>query len=122
LTFNSYRSDSKAANNYLFNGIERQDEIGLDWDLADFRTYDAYTGRWLQIDPRTLEGGPYVGFANISTLYSDPRGDTIILIGNQLDGVVVDDRASSSSEILMQELQHAADMVTGLSLKIAEGK
>ena len=62
---------------YQFNGIERNKDLGLNWDLADFRSYDANIGRWTQIDP-LAEFAPDVtsyrfGFNN-PILYVDPFG------------------------------------------------
>ncbi|MBL6449633.1 hypothetical protein JMN32_25200 [Fulvivirga sp. 29W222] len=65
-------------NDFLFNSIERETELGLGWDLAHYRAYDPAIGRWLQIDPKTSEReSPYVGFANMPNFYIDPLGDTI---------------------------------------------
>ena len=38
-------------NKYLFNGIERNDDFGLGWDMAEFRAYNPAIARWMQIDP-----------------------------------------------------------------------
>ena len=78
MTFNSYQRPTSLPNKYLFNGIERQTDFDLGWDLAEFRGYDPALGRWMQIDPKASEReSPYVGFANNPILYSDPLGDTI---------------------------------------------
>ncbi len=78
LTFNSYQRSYSKANNYKFNGIER-DEI-LELDMAFYRSYDPAIGRWLQIDPKASEReSPYVGFANMPNFYIDPLGDTIFI-------------------------------------------
>ncbi len=37
LTFNSFQRENSTKNSYLLNGIEKQEEFGLEWDLAAFR-------------------------------------------------------------------------------------
>jgi RHS repeat-associated protein len=63
------------AQRYLYNGIERNDELGL--DLAMFRSYDPAIGRWLQVDPLAElapELTPYrIGFNNPIS-FTDPLG------------------------------------------------
>jgi RHS repeat-associated protein len=39
------------ANNYKYQGQERQDEIGLNWDSFKWRNYDYAIGRFMSIDP-----------------------------------------------------------------------
>jgi RHS repeat-associated protein len=68
---------SDGRNLYQFNGIERNEDLGLNWDLAEFRSYDAAIGRWTQVDPMA-ELAPNVtpyrfGFNN-PVFYFDPFG------------------------------------------------
>lgn len=39
--------------NYKFQGQERQDELGLNWDSFKYRNYDYAIGRFMSIDPLT---------------------------------------------------------------------
>ena len=68
---------SEPENKYLFNGIEHESDFGLDWDMADFRSYDPTIGRWLQVDPLmeiSHNWTPYrFGFDN-PILYGDYDG------------------------------------------------
>ncbi|MEM9299979.1 MAG: RHS repeat-associated core domain-containing protein [Bacteroidota bacterium] len=76
--FNSYQRITAKQNDFLFDGIERETELGLGWDLAEYRSYDPWIGRWLQIDPKASEReSPYVGFGNMPNFYIDPLGDTV---------------------------------------------
>ncbi len=70
-------------NKYLFNGIERNTDWGLNLDMADFRAYDPTVGRWWQVDPIIkFHESIYAGFANSPLLFSDYMGaDTLNPIG-----------------------------------------
>lgn len=60
-----------------FNGIELNDDFGLNWNMAMFRTYDPSIGRWGQIDPLAelfLSVSPYNGIGNNPIAFSDPLG------------------------------------------------
>jgi RHS repeat-associated protein len=60
---------------YRYNGIERNDELGL--DLAPFRSYDPAIGRWLQVDPMAdamPNMTPYRFGFNNPLSFSDPSG------------------------------------------------
>ena len=52
---------------YKFQGQERQDELGLNWDSFKYRNYDPSDGRFMSIDPLTEEyhtWSPYVFSGN----------------------------------------------------------
>lgn len=63
---------------YKKNGIERNDEFGLNIDQAFFRNYDASYCRWWQVDTKPNANlSVYSGFGNNPVRFSDVLGDTI---------------------------------------------
>ena len=73
---------SKAAgemeNKRKYNGIELNEDLGVDEYEAFYRNLDQQIGRWWEIDPK-VEGqesmSPYTSMANDPILKSDPMGD-----------------------------------------------
>jgi RHS repeat-associated protein len=62
-------------NKYKFNGMEYQDELGLNLYDMDFRDYDPAIGRWLGIDPVThFSQSPYNAFDGNPVSIADPSG------------------------------------------------
>ena len=73
LTFSSYQRENSITNQYKYNGIERQDELELGWDLAQYRAYEPTLGRFMQIDPIMKEHeSPYAWNTNNPIIYADP--------------------------------------------------
>ena len=63
---------------YRYNGIEFQDELGLQVYFTRFRTYDPVLGRWFEPDPKAsslLQETPYNAFLNSPLQHADPSGD-----------------------------------------------
>ena len=112
LSFSSYQRVTAKKNKYLFNGIERIDDLGIDLDMAYYPAYDPAVGRWLQIDPKASEReSPYVGFANMPNFFIDPLGDTI-----NLSGIIAYDNANDThyADQIVSDLTE----ITGLILSI----
>ena len=69
-------------NKYKFNGMEYQDELGLNLYDMDMRDYDPAIARWTGIDPVThFEQSSYMGMNGNPVTFADPSG---------ADGVVRD--------------------------------
>ncbi|MCF6402513.1 DUF6443 domain-containing protein [Chitinophaga filiformis] len=69
---------NRLQHNYLFNGIEKINDLDLQLYQTFYRTFDPQTGRWMQVDPRTEEFNSISGYANNfnnPVNLSDPFGD-----------------------------------------------
>jgi RHS repeat-associated protein len=88
LTFNSYDKAGMIGQNFKYNKgtgeiqfkTERIEDLGLDWDMTKFRTYDYALGRFLQVDPKADQANqegltPYQYAFNNPIRYNDPNGD-----------------------------------------------
>ncbi len=66
-------------NKYKYNGIELDEDLGINTYEAFYRELDPSIGRWWQIDPKVDAGyeswSPYVSMYNSPTRFSDPLGD-----------------------------------------------
>lgn len=70
-------------NHFLYNGMERFDDLDLDLDFTTFRTYDPSIGRWYQVDPKATilpNFTPYNSMANNPISFNDPNGDLPFII------------------------------------------
>jgi RHS repeat-associated protein len=67
-----------AENKYKYNGIEKEDGLGIEIYDAQLRELDPQLGRWWQIDPkieRMEMWSPYASNYDNPIRYSDPLGD-----------------------------------------------
>ncbi|WP_281323488.1 DUF6443 domain-containing protein [Flavobacterium aestivum] len=53
--YNAVVTSTNPAQKYKFQGQERQDELGLNWDSFKWRNYDYAIGRFMSIDPLAEE-------------------------------------------------------------------
>ena len=84
LSFNSYQRQGEKANDFLYNGKERQDELDLGWMDYGARMYDGAVGRFFTQDrfaEKYLDFTPYQYGANNPIKYIDVNGDSIIVNG-----------------------------------------
>ena len=87
LTFESYQRENSTKNNYLYNGKELQDELGLDWMDFGARMYMRDLLRWGTLDPKAelLEmSSPYVYSLNNPINFIDPDGELPIYINGRV--------------------------------------
>ncbi len=64
-------------NQYQYNGKELNDDYGLDWNMAMFRSYDPSIGRWGQVDPLAevfSSASSYSGMGDNPITFNDPLG------------------------------------------------
>ncbi|MEN9609285.1 MAG: hypothetical protein RLZZ628_99 [Bacteroidota bacterium] len=77
---------------YLYNGIEKIGDLGLNINAALFRTLDPALGRWWQIDPKAealISSSPYNAMNNNPASISDPNGDIAPVVIAAIIGAVV---------------------------------
>lgn len=70
-------SYSSSLTDYKFNGIERNEDFNLGWDMAEFRSYDAAIARWVHVDAYVHlapNWSPYRFGFNNPVYYMDPDG------------------------------------------------
>ena len=76
---------------YGYNGIEYENFLDLEMNLATYRGLDPALGRWCQVDPYAesfYSISPYNSMGNSPIMYTDPEGGFIhIVIGAAVGGV-----------------------------------
>jgi RHS repeat-associated protein len=98
---NSYENILEQKNNYLYNGIEEQDDFGLNTYMAEFRMYDPMLGRWWQQDLIIkFHESPYAWVTNNPILFADPFG----LDSVKYDDLVVTPFDTNSDVVILDEV------------------
>lgn len=75
----SSKSANSLINKYKYNGIELNEDMGVNVDEAFFRELDHELGQWWQIDPKVESNmenwSPYVSNFDNPIRFNDPKGD-----------------------------------------------
>ncbi|MBX7125129.1 MAG: RHS repeat-associated core domain-containing protein [Cyclobacteriaceae bacterium] len=85
LTFNSYSRENSLANQYQYNGKEKQTALGLGWFDYGARMYQPELGRFGTIDKfadRFARYSPYTYATDNPVLFTDPDGNYPVNIVN----------------------------------------
>jgi RHS repeat-associated protein len=110
---------------YLYNGMEIQDELGINIYDTEYRNLDPAIARWWQIDPKASEReSPYVSMANNPIIYNDFLGDTTYyfdMYGNQL-GLINDDLENQVHFIDKEKYQSLTDFFNSLPTESEDGE
>ena len=70
--------DGTDEHRWQFNGVEKNESFGLNWNETFYRTYDMQLGRWNAVDAKpTYSQTTYMGMGNNPVSYSDALGDTL---------------------------------------------
>ncbi len=70
--------DNEEEHRWQFNGVEKNESFGLNWNETFYRTYDSQLGRWNAVDSKpTYEHTTYMGMGNNPMKYNDVLGDTV---------------------------------------------
>ncbi len=73
--YNNLIISTNKALDYKFNGVELNEDLGLDLYEMPLRQYDPAIGRFTSIDPVTHHSmSPYVAFDNNPVFWADPSG------------------------------------------------
>ncbi|MGV3642367.1 MAG: DUF6443 domain-containing protein [Adhaeribacter sp.] len=92
---------------FQYNGIEKQEEFGLNVNMAFYRTLDPQLGRWWQVDPEveSFESlTPYNSNFNNPIRYNDPLGDCpclIPLIPVIVEGAIIATEAAIATTVVL---------------------
>jgi RHS repeat-associated protein len=124
----SSKAAGKLENKFKYNGIELNEDLGVEDYDAHFRNLDPQTGRWWQIDPKVDAGyenySPYVSMYDDPARYSDPLGDeadddpgVLSVTGNFLKGV--GQSAVSTVQGIANAVVHPIETVSGIGNAIA---
>jgi RHS repeat-associated protein len=77
LTFNEYSRENSPANQWKFQGQERQDELDLGWDSFKWRNHMPEIGRFFNVDPladKYVYNSPYAFSENHVTSHAELEG------------------------------------------------
>ncbi|WP_299244094.1 DUF6443 domain-containing protein [uncultured Aquimarina sp.] len=86
--YNNLITSTNKALDYKYNGIELNEDLGLNLYEMPLRQYDPAIARWTSIDPVTHHSmSTYTAFDNNPVFWADPSGANAIEVNN--DGITI---------------------------------
>ena len=68
------RQKNPGSHRFAYQGQERDDEPGTNWEAFELRLWDGRLGRWMTTDPYNQYHSPYLGMGNNPINIVDPDG------------------------------------------------
>lgn len=112
----SYQNISVVTNRYKYNGIEKNEDLGLNQYDAFYRNLDPQIGRFWQPDPKVVQfESQYVSMSNNPILNTDFLGDTTIYYGMNGEEIGVINNAGAVTRMMVDEAAYNSYMTTNYS-------
>ena len=102
-----YGTPTLTSHKYLYNGMERQDEMGINMYSMDFRQLDPAVGRWTGIDPVIhYDFSPYNSFDNNPIYWIDPSGANATKYEDEDGNLIVKTNDGSDDVVTVPEAKY----------------
>ncbi|QCR24499.1 DUF6443 domain-containing protein [Pontibacter sp. SGAir0037] len=121
----SSRAIGSMENRFQYNGKEKQEEFGLNWNDHGWRFYDPQIGRWHVVDPDSEEEdqeswSPYNFVLNNPIAHNDPDGRLPNFVVGAIIGAATDYGIQVTANLIQgQDLGDALTNIDGKSIAVS---